>query len=178
MKLLSSLKLFLLAAWFGAALFFSAVVAPAAFSILRAVGLPNANEIAGTLVTRTLGVVNISGFVVGLILIVIILVLRRAFVRRAFLPAMISAVVLAGATSVGEWVISARMRALRVAMILPIDQVPMDDPRRIAFNALHGYSVTALSIAMIAALVAFVSIVYSARNSRPEGTVRKDFTWR
>jgi hypothetical protein len=162
-KLLNSLKLFLLAAWFGAALFFSAVVAPAAFSILRAFDLPNANEIAGTLVTRTLAVVNLSGFVVGLVLIAMVLVRRRGFVRRAFWPALISAIVLAGATSLGEWVIAARMRALRVAMVLPIDQVSIDDPRRIAFNQLHGYSVTALSIAMIAALVAFVIIAYIAQ---------------
>jgi hypothetical protein len=162
-KLLTSLKLFLLAAWFGAALFFSAVVAPATFSILRSFGLPNTSEIAGTLVTRTLAVVNISGFIVGLVLITIVLVRRRDFVRRAFLPAVISAIVLAGATSLGEWVIAARMRALRVAMVLPIDQVPIDDPRRIAFNELHGYSVIALGIAMIAALVAYVSIAYSAQ---------------
>ena len=163
MKLLTSLKLFLLAAWFGAALFFSAVVAPAAFSILRSFGLPNASEIAGTLVTRTLAVINISGFIVGLVLIAIVLVLRRNFVRLAFLPAVISAIVLAGATSLGEWVIAARMRALRVAMVLPIDQVPIDDLRRIAFNELHGYSVIALGIAMIAALVAYVSMAYSAQ---------------
>jgi len=162
-KLLNSLKLFLLAAWLGAALFFSAVVAPAAFSTLRAFRLPNASEIAGTLVTRTLAIVNISGFVVGLLLLAMILILRRDSVRRAFLPALISAIVLTIATSVGEWVIAARMRALRVAMVLPIDQVPLDDPRRMAFNALHGYSVSALGIAMIAALVAFVSIAYSAQ---------------
>ena len=165
MKLLNGLQLFLLAAWAGAALFFSAVVAPAAFSILRAFGLSNANVIAGTLVTRTLAVVNISGVVVGLILIVMILVLRRDSVRRSFLPALISAIVLAGATGVGEWVIAARMRALRAAMVLPIDQVPIADPRRIAFNELHGYSVAALSIAMIAALVAFVSIAYRAQSN-------------
>ena len=163
MRLLTNIKLFLLAAWFGAALFFSAVVAPAAFSVMRAFSLPNATEIAGTLVTRTLAVVNISGFVVGLILIAMILVLRKDLVQRAFLLALISAIVLAAATSVGEWVIAARMRALRVAMVLPIDRVPIDDPRRIAFNELHGYSVTALSIAMIAALVAFVTIAYRAQ---------------
>ncbi|HET6892730.1 MAG TPA: DUF4149 domain-containing protein [Pyrinomonadaceae bacterium] len=163
MKLLNGLQLFLLAAWVGAALFFSAVVAPAAFSVLRAFGLSNANEIAGALVTRTLAVVNISGVVVGLILIAMVLVLRRDSVRRSFLPALISAIVLVGATSVGEWVIAARMRALRAAMVLPIDQVPIGDPHRIAFNELHGYSVAALSIAMIAALVAFISIAYRAR---------------
>lgn len=163
MKLLNRIKLFLLAAWFGAALFFSAVVAPAAFSVVRSFGLPNASEIAGTLVTRTLAVVNMSGFIVSLVLIAIFLVLRRDFVRQAFLPAVISAIVLAAATSVGEWVIAARMRALRVAMVLPIDQVPITDPRRIVFNELHGYSVIALGIAMIAALVAYVIIAYNAK---------------
>ena len=163
MKLLNSLKLFLLAGWLGAALFFSAIVAPAAFSVLRSFRLSNASEIAGTLVTRTLGVINISGFVIGLVLLAMILLCRRDSVRRAFLPALISAIVLVIATSVGEWVIAARMRALRVAMVVPIDQVPIDDTRRMAFNALHGYSVTALGIAMIAALVAFVSIAYNAQ---------------
>lgn len=162
MKLLN-LKLFLLAAWFGAALFFSAVVAPAAFSVLRQFALANASEIAGTLVTRTLAVVNISGFVIGLALIAMVLVLRKHFVRRAFVPAVISAIVLAGATSMGEWVIAARMRAMRAALAVPIDQVPLDDARRIAFNEFHGYSVIALGIAMIAALVAFVSIAYGAQ---------------
>src|SRR6186713_2827131 len=55
-------RLILLACWFGAALFFGAVVAPAAFGVLRSFGLANANEIAGSIVTRSLGVVNIAGF--------------------------------------------------------------------------------------------------------------------
>jgi hypothetical protein len=48
-------------------------------------------------------------------------------------------------------------------MAVPIDQVAVDDPRRVAFNRLHGYSVTALSVAMIAALIAFLIIAYRAR---------------
>jgi len=48
------------------------------------------------------------------------------------------------------------MRALRAAMVLPIDQIAADDARRVAFNSLHGYSVNALGLAMIAALVALV----------------------
>jgi hypothetical protein len=36
--------------------------------------------------------------------------------------------------------------------------VPESDARRIAFNSLHVYSVNALSLAMIAALVAMVLI--------------------
>jgi hypothetical protein len=38
---------------------------------------------------------------------------------------------------------------------LPIDQIAIDDARRIEFNNLHGYSVNALGLAMIAALVAW-----------------------
>jgi hypothetical protein len=71
--------------------------------------------------------------------------------------------VMAAGTGVGQWVIAAKMRALRVAMVLPVDQVPLDDPRRVDFNRLHGYSVTALSIAMIAALIVFLTIAYRAR---------------
>jgi hypothetical protein len=55
------------------------------------------------------------------------------------------------------------MRALRAAMVVPIDQIAADDSRRIAFNSLHSYSVNALSLAMIAALVAMVLM---ARNLR------------
>jgi hypothetical protein len=72
--------------------------------------------------------------------------------------------VIALATGVGHWVIAARMRALRAAMVLPIDQVPIDDARRIAFNNLHAYSVNALGLAMIAALVALVLMARSLRN--------------
>lgn len=61
-------------------------------------------------------------------------------------------------TGLGEWVIAAKMRALRAAMHLAIDQIAGDDPNRMAFAALHGYSVAALGIALIAALIAFFVI--------------------
>jgi len=44
-------------------------------------------------------------------------------------------------TGVGEWVIAAKMRGLRAAMQPSIDQIPAADPSRVAFAALHGYSV-------------------------------------
>jgi hypothetical protein len=46
-------------------------------------------------------------------------------------------------------------------MALPIDQIAVDDPRRVAFNSLHGYSVNAFGLAMIAALLAVVLIARS-----------------
>ena len=146
----------MLAAWLGAALFFGAVVAPAAFGVLRSFGLPNASEIAGSIVTRTLGVINVAGFVIALLLLATALLRRQAQTRLTLIIECVCLAVIALTTAVGHWWIAARMRALRVAMELPIDQVAVADPRRAEFNALHGYSVKALGIAMIAGLVALV----------------------
>ena len=157
-------RLILLACWFGAALFFGAVVAPAAFGVLRSFGLSNANEIAGSIVTRSLSVINIAGFLIALLLLLTLLVRRRSAGRVSFIVESICLVVIGLATAVGQWVIAARMRALRAAMVVPIDQVAADDPRRLAFGALHGYSVNALGLAMIAALVALVLMARNLRN--------------
>jgi hypothetical protein len=155
--------LVLLALWFGAALFFSVVVAPAAFGVLRSHGLPNAGELAGSIVTRSLSVVNVAGFVIALLLLVTLFARRGSFGRASFIAEAICLVLIAVATGLGHWLIAARMRALRVAMVLPIDQITADDSRRIAFNNLHGYSVNALGLAMIAALVALVLMTRGLR---------------
>lgn len=154
----------MLAAWLGAALFFGAVVAPAAFGVLRSFGLPNASEIAGSIVTRSLGVVNVAGFVIALLLLATAFVRRGPQGRISFTVECVCLGVIAVMTGVGHWLIAARMRALRAAMELPIDQLAADDSRRVAFNALHGYSVNALGIAMIAGLVALVLMGRSLRH--------------
>jgi hypothetical protein len=153
----------LLALWFGAALFFSVVVAPAAFGVLRAAGLANANELAGTIVTRSLSVVNVAGFVIALLLLATLFFERRSGGRVGLIVEATGLVIIALATSLGHWAIAARMRALRAAMVVPIDQIATDDPRRIAFSNLHVYSVNALGLAMI---VALVTMVLMARNLR------------
>jgi hypothetical protein len=158
MTALDNIRLLLLGCWLGAAIFFSAVVAPSAFAVLRTFGLPNANEIAGTIVTRNLSVVNTSGFVISLLLLVIALALRQSYTRRTFILQICLLAIIAITTSVGEWIIAAKMRNLRAAMHLPIDQVALSDPSRIAFAALHGYSVAALAIGIIAGLIAFFVI--------------------
>lgn len=88
---------------------------------------------------------------------------RNAAGRVSFIVQCVCLGVIALTTAVGHWVIAARMRALRAAMVLPIDQIALDDPRRIEFGNLHGYSVNALGLAMIAALVALVLMARSLR---------------
>jgi hypothetical protein len=131
---------------------------------LRSFGLPNASEIAGGIVTRSLGVVNIAGFVISLLLLASLVWLRRRSSGLSFILECVSLGLIALTTAVGHWFIAARMRALRAAMELPIDQIAANDPRRIEFNVLHGYSVNALGVAMIAALVAMFLMVRDMRN--------------
>ena len=157
-------RLILLACWWGAALFFGAVVAPAAFGVLRSFGLPNANEIAGSIVTRSLSVINIAGFLISLLLLVTAILRRNSAGRVSFIVECVCLGVIALATGAGHWLIAARMRALRAAMELPIDQIAANDPRRIEFSSLHGYSVNVLGLAMIASLVALVLMSRSLRN--------------
>jgi Domain of unknown function (DUF4149) len=161
--ILNDVRLLLVGLWLGAAVYFSSVVAPSVFAVLRGFAVPNVGEIAGTLVTRTLSVVNISGFVIGIFLLLTAFIAGKGLGTRSYVLELASLVVVAISTGAGQWVIAAKMRALRMAMALPIDQMPIDDPGRVAFNRLHGYSVTALSVAMIAALIAFLTIAYRAR---------------
>jgi hypothetical protein len=163
MAILNDLRLLLLGLWLGTAVYFSSVVAPSVFSVLRAFQLPNVGEIAGTLVTRTLSVVNVGGFIISVLLLASAFAFGKGLGRRSFFLELAALIVVAISTAIGHWVIAAKLRALRVTMVVPIDQVPIDDPRRVDFNRLHGYSVTALSLAMIAALIAFLIIAYRAR---------------
>ncbi|HCX31609.1 MAG TPA: hypothetical protein DHU55_17835 [Blastocatellia bacterium] len=158
LAILNNIRMLLLASWLGAAVFFSAVVAPSAFHVLRALDLTNASEIAGTIVTRTLSVVNTSGLVVSLLLLVTALALKESYGQARFVIQIVLLLIVAATTAVGQWVIAAKMRGLRAAMHAPIDQVAASDPNRIAFAALHGYSVAAHGVAIIAGLIAFFVI--------------------
>src|SRR6185295_2772830 len=97
------MRLILLACWFGAALFFGAVVAPAAFGVLRSFGLANANEIAGSIVTRSLSVINVAGFLIALLLLLSLLLWRNSVGRVSFIIESVCLVVIALATGVGHW---------------------------------------------------------------------------
>src|SRR2546430_15379714 len=63
--ILKPLRPLLLGLWLGSAIFFGAAVAPNLFGVLRAANLANANELAGTIVTRLLAIINRGGGLVG-----------------------------------------------------------------------------------------------------------------
>jgi len=154
--------------WLGTAIFFGAAVAPALFGILRGAGLLNANELAGSIVTRLLGFINKGGFEIALFLLVTGFFVdrnRRAIARAA---EMISIAIMAIMTAISNWVISARLLELRRSMGAPIDQVSPADPRRLSFDSLHRYSVTVMGVAILAALVAFLIASWRSDNQTLE----------
>lgn len=154
--ILRTISLLLLGLWIGAAIFFSAAVAPNVFNVLRGAELTNASTLAGSVVTRLLAIINQAGFEIGLFVLVVSFFTTRGQRPLRRFAGMLSLAIMAIMTGLGHWVIAARMATLRAALQLPIDQLIPTDPRRIEFDKLHRYSVTLLSIAMIAALVAFI----------------------
>lgn len=162
-KSINYVRLALLGMWLGAAIYFSAIVAPSAFAVLRSYQSFNAGEIAGAIVNRNLAAINLGGFIIGVVLLVTGFIRFRKVPLRFFMIEIVSVTTLSLATAVGNWIIAPRLRALRLALRAPIDQLAATDPRRISFDQLHAYSVKALSVAMIAALLAIVMIALRAQ---------------
>ena len=151
----NKIRISLLSLWLGAAVFFSATVAPSVFGVLREFAVVNTGELAGAIVNRNLRIVNLSGFAIGLLVLAATLFLRSQR-KPLFILQTLSLLVLIGATSVGHWVVAARMHALRLAMSAPIDRVDFAIPDRVAFAQLHGYSVALLIAAMLATILCVV----------------------
>jgi hypothetical protein len=158
-SLAGDFRLLLAGLWLGAAVYFSFAVAPSAFAVLPT------RELAGTLVNRTLGIVNLSGFTVSVLLLLTLPLVKRAASRLEIIPEAVSLLLLVIATAVGQWVIAARLHELRARLGGPVEGLAKSDPARVAFDALHGYSVKALMVAMLAALVAFLLMARRGRRS-------------
>ncbi len=152
MRFLTDLRLLLIALWLGAACFFSFAVAPSAFGVLPS------RELAGSMVNRTLLIVNISGIVIGAILILLSFVGAKDENKFKIWSERLLLLIMTAACAVGQFVIGIWLSYTKAQMGKPIDEVPLEDPLRIQFNQLHEYSVWILVTAMVAALIAFFLI--------------------
>jgi hypothetical protein len=166
-KFLQIITLLLMGLWLGAAIFFSAAVAPNVFAVLRGAELPNATTLAGSVVTRLLAIINKGGFEIGLFVLVVSFFTMHGQKLIRQIGEVLSVAIMAIMTAIGHWVIAARMATLRAAMQLPIDQIAPTDTRRLEFDTLHRYSVAMLGVAIVAALIAFLLI--ASRKSVPPG---------
>jgi hypothetical protein len=135
-----------LSAWLGAALFFSAVVAPAAFRALPDVSM------AGALVRATLPAIFYAGIVAGIVSLW--LGLGAPVSARSVRTAC--AVGLALCCAVAQFGAVQRIERLRTRLTTPIESLAPSDPLRITFGRLHALSVGLLGLAMILAAVTVV----------------------
>ncbi len=163
MKFLSDIRLLILAIWLGAAIFFIAV-AQSSFAVLPT------RELAGSVVNRTLAILNYGGLAISVLLILTSL-LGASRVNRLWLwVERVSLVFLAGMCAVGQFVIAFWLMSIRIQLGRPIDEVAMDDPLRIQFNSLHEYSRWALFAGMVSALIAFM-VIANRKNDKGKSNV-------
>ena len=147
-----NIRLAVLGLWLGAMAFFSFVVAPSAFAVLPE------QRLAGALVSRTLGILEIIGIILGALLI-FILIFSRERVGKASLYELIALVLMTVSMVVSHFVVSRRMHEMRVSFG-EIALLAANDPNRIAFDRLHQYSVWLMGFDILGAIAL---IVYLAR---------------
>ena len=143
----TGLTLALLAMWLGAATVVATSVAPAAFAVLPT------RALAGALVGRVLPAIFITGIALGLAAAALAWSERPA---PWALTRVVASLGVAAACGVAQWVIGPRIARLREAIGPSVEALAASDPQRIAFGRLHGLSVLAMGIGMVAALVAIV----------------------
>lgn len=136
-----------LALWVGAAVYFAAIVAPAAFRVLPS------RTMAGMLVANTLPTVFTAGIVTG----VIVCLLGLPGASRVVAIGTGAGVALCSA--IARLGIVPRIDRLRAALPSALESLPAGDPARVAFGRLHAVSVGLLGIALILAVIALVVAV-------------------
>jgi Domain of unknown function (DUF4149) len=147
------IRLAVLGLWLGAMAFFSFVVAPSAFAVLKQ------QQLAGALVSRTLGALEIIGIIAGAILIALLFFSRER--DRAFLYELIALALMTVSMLVSHFVVSRRMHDLRMSLG-EIAQLAANDPARVEFDRLHQYSVWLMGFDILGAIAL---IVYLARRN-------------
>lgn len=136
----------LLAAWLGASVLFTAVVAPAAFRVLPA------RMLAGAVVGQVLPVIFVSGILVAVVAFA--LTVRASMRGRRLWQAGLVCCVLG--CGIAQFGIAPRIQALRAQLPANLEEVSPDDPKRATFGRLHGVSVAVLGAAMLGAALALV----------------------
>ena len=121
--------------WLGGIVFFGAVVAPTVFDVLPT------HDLAGRVVTRSLGELHVIGMICGFVFLACSMTV--AFITRgsaqAFAPRHLAVIAMVLLTFVAQNVVARKMLRLRDSIGV-IDNVPVNDSRRVEFNRLHVWS--------------------------------------
>jgi len=134
-----------LGTWIGAVLYFGAIVAPAAFSVLT-------QDQAGALVGLTLGRLHLMGIVAGVIYLLVTAIWARS-AAALLRPASVLVVVMVVLTFISQYWVSGMMDALRGQMG-SVAATPATNELRASFDRLHRISVNLELVVLAAGLLA------------------------
>jgi uncharacterized membrane protein len=146
MPVIRFLMLLSLVIWLGGLIFFAAVVAPSAFAVLPL------RQYAGQVVSRTLTALHWIGVGCGIVYLVTSTVQGRAGGAQPLAARHVLIVMMIVLTLVAQFGIAHKMLVLRNEM-KTIDEVAINDPRRVEFNRLHHWSTRVEGTVLVLGLV-------------------------
>jgi uncharacterized membrane protein len=151
MAFLRFLMLLSLVVWIGGLIFFAFVLAPTAFTIP---GVLPSTHLAGNVVGRALGKLHWIAIFSGLIFLGSSMLYGRVVDGTAHVFAMrhVLICVMLGLTLLSQFWIIPRMDTLR-AQVADFATVPLDNPDRVKFDALHVWSTRVEGAVLVLGLV-------------------------
>ena len=149
MSFLRFLMLLSLVVWVGGLMFFAFVLAPTAFQVL-----PN-THLAGNVVGRALGKLHWLAIVSGIIFLIASLLYDRVAQGSAQVLAVrhVLIIVMLALTLFSQYWIIPRMDKLR-ASVSDFAAIPLSDPARVQFDALHVWSTRVEGAVLLLGLIA------------------------
>ena len=162
MSFLRFLMLLSLVVWIGGLVFFAFVLAPTAFQVLA----PN-THLAGNIVGRALGKLHWIAIISGIVFLLSSLLYSRITDGTAHVFAMrhVLLCLMLGLTLLSQFWIIPRMDTLR-ASVGDFATVPLDNPARVQFDALHVWSTRVEGAVLLLGIVVIyltASAMYSPR---------------
>jgi len=156
MSFLRYVMLLSLVVWIGGGIFFAFVLAPTAFQVL-----PN-SHLAGNVVGRALGKLHWIAIISGIVFLISSLAYNRLMNGTAGVFAMrnLLVCVMLVLTLVSQFWIIPRMDTLR-ASVGDFAAVPLNNPQRLQFDALHVWSTRVEGAVLLLGLV----VVYMAASA-------------
>ena len=156
MSFLRFLMVLSLVVWIGGLIFFAFVLAPRAFQVL-----PN-THLAGNVVGRALGKLHWIAIISGVVFLVASLLYSYVTQGTAHVFAMrhILICLMLALTLVSQFWIIPRMDTLRTS-VSDFATVPLTDPARVQFDALHVWSTRVESAVLLLGLV----VIYLSASS-------------
>ena len=149
MSFLRFLMLLSLVLWIGGLIFFAFVLAPTAFQVLPS------THLAGNVVGRALGKLHWIGIISAIVYLVSSMLYSRISqgTPHAFAIRHVVIVLMLALTLISQFWIIPRMDALR-ASVGDFASVPLTDPARVQFDALHVWSTRVEGSVLVLGLIA------------------------